>query len=735
MSGDKTQDLFGKQDNKSTSSPVDKSKVTGENVEDVKPQTDKSDKWHETTTDEERLSDVPLASNEAQEPVVPAELKKAKDIINTENSDKDKVSGESVEGVKPQTDKSDQWHETTTDEERLSDVPLASNEAQEPVVPAELKKAKEIINTENSDKDKVSGESVEGVKPQTDKSDKWYVPLSREGLKATLAGGVLAPSNYSHGTGTGLQSFLSDEIMLLKNGLTQDISETTELVGKKGFTVLVEVDFDDLSSSQMKGVNDHGKNCKASIDNSENAVLLFYPGAIPLTRINKIHFGNERNKQNFVARPFDNVPVVKDLLCVSEELFAQDFSFDMKNIIKNSKTNQKNNNLHSIYSEVDSFVGSAALMIRSLPAKKEWLEFAREILRPSDASKNLFHMFPNIIEDALQAILFQNSFEIMRKLAPNDGWQPKRVLQEIYSSIDSNDFDEDNKNRLSIWLNRCGDILDNKKQVNPLTDEGMKVGRAILLLLLRCDPESILASKSSSLEPGDEVLAFASILSGARVGFEELSNAIKFQSPMYDLLSCLKADMTNQAWKNSISNRVKYTPIVDMEIAESGTLASSYKLLINNNILFEKKDEGPVELRKIHAMAELIGKQLLYDREKSHLSIKYEFENNRTQTVYISLGMPTERGEKTIRFLSPCLDISTPKGRKLLTKAMLGKLLSKNCEASLYCRFALYEEEAAIVVLSDQLLGTMDNDELLLGMGHVAKTADEFEKEVGLDQF
>jgi hypothetical protein len=103
--------------------------------------------------------------------------------------------------------------------------------------------------------------------------------------------------------------------------------------------------------------------------------------------------------------------------------------------------------------------------------------------------------------------------------------------------------------------------------------------------------------------------------------------------------------------------------------------------------------------------------------------------------VYVSAGAPNENGEKTIRFWSSCLDVSTKEGRKKLNRSMCDKLLAKNCESNLYCRFGVCPVEKVVMVMSDQIMDTMDQSELISGLEHVAITADNFEKEMGLDVY
>ena len=205
--------------------------------------------------------------------------------------------------------------------------------------------------------------------------------------------------------------------------------------------------------------------------------------------------------------------------------------------------------------------------------------------------------------------------------------------------------------------------------------------------------------------------------------------------PGYGLCANLKADLMNRNWADSLMKKHRDAPTVVTTISDWGVMGQSFKLLVGNDELIIKNNEGPLELRLVITIAEAAGIKLKYERSHNRLSYRYEFKDNRSQIVYISVGAPNENDEATVRFWSPCLDVSTKEGNKRLTRKMLDKLLAKNCELNIYCRFGVCPIENAVMALSDQIVVTMDQRELISGLEHVAITADNFEKEMGLDVY
>ena len=391
--------------------------------------------------------------------------------------------------------------------------------------------------------------------------------------------------------------------------------------------------------------------------------------------------------------------------------------------------------LDTLYREADSLTGGAAFMVATFPSMGTWMNLLEYVLKGGSVCDVPDGITKEIVRHELERTLFNEAFSMMLEMNPEQGWQAKKVLADLYAKVGSESLSKSDGVQLGRWSNACTDILDNKKAVTPLGDDRMEVGRALLLLLLRPDPQDVIDSRDSSLKPGMEVRCLAAILSGTRCGLEGLSNDIKSVAHRYGLFAGLKAQLMNSGWKKSVLHEHIDIPEVNIQSNEWGPMGTHYKVLVDGKELLEWKDEGPLALTHVRAAAAEAGIKLKYERAMNRLSYRRELGEGRKQFVYITDGVPNAKGENTIRIWSPCLDFSKPKGRKLLTMKRQIKLLEMNSEPDLYCRFAKSESEKMILVISDQILRTMDEPELLAALEHVALTADNYEKEIGLDVF
>ena len=120
-------------------------------------------------------------------------------------------------------------------------------------------------------------------------------------------------------------------------------------------------------------------------------------------------------------------------------------------------------------------------------------------------------------------------------------------------------------------------------------------------------------------------------------------------------------------------------------------------------------------------------------RNFNRLKYTYQFKDGRRQTVYIKVGKPTKTGAKTLRFYSPCLDLSIKSNYDSLKKSAID-ILKRSNDPERYCRFAIDNEIKQLVVMRDQIDFSGQSAELDF-LKHVAEVADEFEKAFGFDKF
>ena len=604
------------------------------------------------------------------------------------------------------------------------------------------------INEKLSEKkihNKKTDEKLSTVLKNPLEHDPYCIPLTRDDLITVLASGIITPCYPEKPYITIFQNGISSSLYDIKDFLP-DSSDSN-------FTVLLEIEYPVIQSTEsgMTGISDSGE-VEGTVD-AEDLKILFFSGVLPVSVIKTIHFKSDKDKDNFLARGYENVPVKNFKSLVTEKLFNQELSEECIKTFNEHKPEMPVKS-EKYFSEVmaisDSYLGFLAILTHIIPADENWMNFVKDLLDEDNRKKlnlkSLDLKSNNIIKDNLEFALFNSAYKrILQEHESGGGqdWQSKEILKDIYNDVDRGDLSERELTTLDKWFNRCTKILNNEADTVPLTDESYRVARAILLVLLRPSPEDIIKSEASSLKPGAEVLAFAVILSGIRYGFSALPNKLKSVSgEKLKIFSNLRADFVNSLLDS---------PVIDDEIVpafffpykaevikkHSGLMGQDLQIKVGDNIFLERHIEGPVELRLVNAIAEIAGITLKHERRYRRLSYIHD-SGKRKQEVFLSPGglYPNKKKERTIILWSKCVDLKTPIGKKLLQdESFLKDLLKTNVSPEIFCNIGMAGEnlnisdelEYVFVVLG-YIISTLDESELVSGLEHVAEVADMIEE-------
>jgi len=584
-------------------------------------------------------------------------------------------------------------------------------------------------------------DALSDEKPLEGSNDRWFVPLEWSHLSTSLSLGVITPANFLDKSDKNIQQLCPSSILIVKDGLSSDITESDVYGTSKKFTALLEIKSLSAWDGLFQSIDIYGKLNKETYLRQipDECSLIFFPGVISISNIECIHFKSEQDKDNFVIRGFENVPNDNsknyDLakLAVTQDLFKNKLSEDILCKIQNIDVEVNGDHSKEILASTDAYFGAIVMLLKTIPARESWFELLKELLVGSQKSDQLKEDCLCIIGSRLEKILFLKAFQLMSNTNLKDGWQGKDFLEKLYKEVDKSNLQKQEISDLEKWFKHSIRVLNNTIEAPKLIDAKMRVPRALLLLCLRPSISDILDCKNSSLEPGDEVLALASMLIGAKIGFKAMPNNLKSFMPQYFLYSDLISNALN--FKNNFDLIEKVYKVIVQKSPE-GELGFKYNLKIASDIFLEKIDHGSSELTKIFLNARTGAVKINFDvdREKSRLSYTYNFKNGRQQTVYVSVGEPTLSGSSTIRVHSPCLDLSSPKGKEYFTDEVRMKILERHNRPEIYCRIAIDTLSQQLIVVKDLVIessGTKDMEML----EHVAKFADDFEKEFDLDEY
>ena len=602
---------------------------------------------------------------------------------------------------------------------------------------------KSLIPDENETNHPKEEASKKALIKGNKKQDKWFVALKWNQLLKVLAGAYIGPlSCYVKGD-EDLQNKNEERIIIRKNGL---INQNNVPENLNDFTALIEININLLSLELITGIN--GEKIESKIqslnDLSQYDILLFL-GAISVSNIEAIHFESEVDKENFILKSYENHPNNKthdyDIfeLKVTSELFNNSLLKNAEEKIQNLELPNLKTNLRLLNRKVDGYLGGVALLINTIPASQIWFDFLRGTLSSIPPEEKISLRDSKISKNLLEQKLFDYAFNKLI-LNKNKGPQGKVFLETLVKELDTKGLDKKSLGIFKKWYETSLAILNNERDVPKLTDKGMKVGRAILLMLLRPKYQDVLSSKNSSLEPGDDVLALASILVGAKYGLATLSNEYKSNESSYFTFSNRITDLFNAHLINEDLKERSFEPAlknsqINVTKSKFGDLGQSYEFKVNEKILFKRDDQGPDELVKVLINARTSSKPLHFDIDRDNMCLKYQYEfpEGRHQTVFVSVGQPTNSGAKTLRVWSPCLNLKTFASK--YNFELLDGIMKMHSFPDTRCRIGLNENQDQLIVMRDQMVESTGTVELEM-IEHVAQFADDFEKRFGnIDQY
>ena len=380
---------------------------------------------------------------------------------------------------------------------------------------------------------------------------------------------------------------------------------------------------------------------------------------------------------------------------------------------------------------IDSIGGGVRALLRFIPDELADYHYIRDLLNTCLRAYGLTYLKTKTISSDDTAskltdsdkIIFLALIPILADIRVEDGFDPLIVLEQLASEITVRQVGYDEG--IGQWVDYVRKAVGAEVEVPVLADERDIFKRAVLLFLLRPNLDRLENSRSSSIAPGPTVLSIAALFAGFANGLTRMGPEYKgsyrefnrFTKSLLDALWC-KAEL--------VLNVIHQT---------DDDYGASEVYEVNKEILFTRNIKQNVVLARVLNQAKSTGYDLHYDYDNHELYYEFDMGRDRRQIVYIELISPLAPGFDVIRFVSPCLDLSS-KNLRSLKKDVAIDFLKRNCEDSMYCAFAYSERRKAIVAEAMQIVRTMDDDEFVTLLKYVSKVADEYERDVlGRDQY
>lgn len=552
-------------------------------------------------------------------------------------------------------------------------------------------------------------EVQESLFENSKKTSLFFITTQRN-LMSFLGAGMLLPSDCQFRYKEDSREYFGGAIPFWKSGLPSS-DRYAEMIQDKRL-VVVECHTDDVMKYGGRFVV------------SENEQLIVINAPVPLLCVTAFYMHSKVAVDDFVMRVPDDVVVDSSIFRIEGPRATLNDS--PKNEVVNVAS------MEPQLTSIDSFGGGIKALLHFMSDEISDYSYIRDLLAVCLDAYGVGHLDTGIsiparvvssLSDSDKTI-FLTLLPILRRIKPEDGYDQVHILEQLVAALLSHDtsIGED----IEKWIAYVKKAIEAEIEVPVLADKKDIFKRAVLLFLLRPDLDRLENVKNSSISPGPSVLSIAALLAGFAAGLTRMGPEYKGN---YRDFNRFTKSLLDAFWcKSELSLNV---------VRESNAHYGASELYeINKEVLFKLEIRQNVVLARVLNQAKSAGYDLQYDYENQELYYNFDMGGDRYQTVYIELIKPLAPGFDVIRFVSPCMDLTTSKNKNKLKKDVAIDFLKRNCEDTMYCAFAYSERRQAIVAEAMQIVRTMDDDEFVTLLDYVAKVADEYERDVlGEDRY
>jgi hypothetical protein len=430
-----------------------------------------------------------------------------------------------------------------------------------------------------------------------------------------------------------------------------------------------------------------------------------------------------------------------------------------------SDVSERDLSLRDAFRRADMASGLLAVYAREAPAIPYWLErFSKLSAGVTDIEPDAQHvptyLFRGMIRPGngrgadLDGRLIESTIDVLVRYPLEAGWPATTILEEIYvtvrdelASVTGGRWSDE----LNAWYEHSTAVLEGEKEVRELTDDGSIVRRALLLLLLRGDMDSIEESidrtrkNQSTIRIGTDVGALAMSLAGCRQGLRALDSRYKTNFQCDDPVRWM--EYLGRYFIDRIDSRLKGVakrkrrkkvqeatgPVFDVSYRKVDTLQGEWIFSIDGKMFLRRParfDEGL--LRLLH-----LGTDLGYvfdEYEDDKLVTEIRLDSGDSQRVVVELLADVVFDSREVRFWALVRPLKfvkksepTPKSGvfKKIAKEFLLQLLMRSGDDDMNCSFAVSRKRGGVIVKADQPFSTLDELEFEKRLLQVAAAANE----------
>ena len=560
---------------------------------------------------------------------------------------------------------------------------------------------------------------------------------NRANVLSMMSSGIIAPASAYQKHYPDATSLGGSRLLAFRGSVPLPLLRQAS-DGDAFFDVLLEMDEKLVNLVRALALSAEGSPEQRPGGDAGEASQLLLEGPIPWAAVTRVHVRTNEHREDFLAREFEDVP--PDLVDVS---VSPDFWAERRVEAPASSSVEPPSTAGVDYRGLDRWAGALAVFRAVMPPGIGWDAVVAEACSASGKPRGIPKRLPVLppSSDAPRHFLVSGRPEAAGSVPEGRVWTVALehalrsdpgtgfVAPEIVAAILADPrlaAHEDARLDLGKWGKVCQEVLAGQRGAPPLDDGGMELLRAVLLFLLRPEPDRLVDTPSSSLRPGPNVLAAAAILSGAAQGYARLPRRFKASREAHCGLSLVVAarawaDAGGGPWPLAAEFRM-----TDVDVEPPGT--RQVTVAVGDCTVAGRRIGPSDDMSKLYYQAKAAGYSLRFEPIDDRFTVPVELGEGRLRVVLVeSGGRRTRLGKAVVRFMSTCR-LGGGRFARALSKPELLRLLERNSDPDMHCRFAVDRKDGTLQVVVHQLVETLDVEELRGHLEAVARVAEETEQ-------
>ena len=355
---------------------------------------------------------------------------------------------------------------------------------------------------------------------------------NRFNLLEFLSVGLIVPRPALAKYYADLLAIRPDRLPLVRGPVHRSIVESVSAESATAFPVALEVDPSRLDGTKCAAMV-RGKAARLA----DSSVEAWAPGGVlPLSAVTCVHFRSQGDLEEHTAREYDNVPrripfIVTPALFDGGELTCD----QLKDFLE--KLPARKVDLIADLERADRTTGACVLALRSAPADQVAIEQLVKMISGAEKAKLVptDGPLPAALALALaqtgadvgpgaDSALFELTISVLRKIDRAGSWRPLDVVRKIEGAVAEAALAESDATEIAKNLRPISAILRNDRDFRPFEPGvGLDSAKALLLVLLRPEPDRLLSWQATETGADAAVSVLAAALCGLLRGRKKLS--------------------------------------------------------------------------------------------------------------------------------------------------------------------------------------------------------------------